>query len=150
METKALIWTIEMGVFLEIQQGYLGTHLSAKVKRQGPKNRAQNDQSGSTCRPIRANPTPAYRSCIGSQMTKPFWNPQTGTYCERQPTRWSRRWQIKATKFLQTILYTSTISTRKSKSTVKFRDFYPFFFNNLTRLLYCNNLCIDVVELFGR
>ncbi|KAH9730508.1 U1 small nuclear ribonucleoprotein A [Citrus sinensis] len=34
-----------MGVFLEIQQGYLGTHLSAKVKRQGPKNRAQNDQS---------------------------------------------------------------------------------------------------------
>lgn len=72
METKALIWTIELGVFLEIQLGSLETYLSAKVKRQGPKNRAQNDQSGSTSRPIRANPTLAYRSCIGSQMTKPF------------------------------------------------------------------------------
>lgn len=43
METKALIWTIELGVFLEIQLGYLETYLSAKVKRQGPKNRAQNE-----------------------------------------------------------------------------------------------------------
>lgn len=139
-----------MGVFLEIQLGYLEKLLNGKggvkAQRTGPKMINQVQPLGL----FGQIPHRHTAVALAHKWQNPFEIPR------RVPTANGNRQdgagggKSRQRNFSKQY-YIHQQSQRESQNRpLSFAIFTSFFCNNLTRLLYCNNLCIDVVKLFGR